>query len=103
MKSVHWLGLGTDNLVHVKTDEFGRIICTDLEEKIVSAIHQNKRPFYVNATAGTTVMGAFDDLNAIADICLKYNLWLHVDVRLSYENIFDFLLVTICRPVSVEV
>lgn len=36
---------------------------------------------YVNATAGTTVYGAFDPINAIADICEKYNMWLHVDVR----------------------
>lgn len=56
------------------------MIAKDLEDKIQSTINQNKQPFYVNATAGTTVMGAFDDLNSIADICLKYNLWMHVDV-----------------------
>ena len=34
----------------------------------------------VNATAGTTVMGAYDPLNDIADVCQRNgNVWLHVD------------------------
>uniref|UniRef100_A0A8C9F716 Glutamate decarboxylase 2 n=1 Tax=Pavo cristatus TaxID=9049 RepID=A0A8C9F716_PAVCR len=36
-------------------------------------------PFLVSATAGTTVYGAFDPLIAIADICKKYKIWMHVD------------------------
>lgn len=85
---MHWLGIGTDYLIYVKTDNFGRMIPEDLEDKILLTINQNKRPFYVNATAGTTVMGAFDDLNSIADVCLKYNLWMHVDVRTLYVTRF---------------
>ena len=30
---------------------------------------------------GTTVLGAFDPLDPIADICEKYNCWFHIDVR----------------------
>lgn len=37
-------------------------------------------PFLVSATSGTTVLGAFDPLEAIADVCQRHGLWLHVDV-----------------------
>jgi glutamate/tyrosine decarboxylase-like PLP-dependent enzyme len=35
------------------------------------------------------VFGAFDDLNAIADVCEKYNLWLHVDACLGGSAILS--------------
>jgi len=36
-------------------------------------------PFFVNCTAGTTVMGAFDPINDIANICQDHNIWMHID------------------------
>ncbi|XP_036326244.1 cysteine sulfinic acid decarboxylase-like [Rhagoletis pomonella] len=92
IKAAHWLGLGADNCVVVKTNEYGQMLPTDLEAKIVKAQEAGHEPFFVNATAGTTVLGAFDDLNATADVCEKYGLWLHVDAclggsaLLSYQN-----------------
>ena len=52
---------------------------SDLIEKIEEAIQRGEKPFYVCATAGTTVVGAFDPINQIADVCETYDLWLHVD------------------------
>lgn len=34
----------------------------------------------VVGTAGTTVGGAYDSIEDLADICEKHKLWLHVDV-----------------------
>lgn len=51
--------------------------CT--ESEILRAKFEGALPFMVSATAGTTVLGAFDPLEAIADICEKYNCWFHVD------------------------
>ena len=57
----------------------------DLELKVLQAKVKNKVPFYVSATSGTTVLGAFDPIPEIAAICKKYNLWLHIDV-IPYSN-----------------
>uniref|UniRef100_A0AAX7SRF0 Glutamate decarboxylase 1a n=1 Tax=Astatotilapia calliptera TaxID=8154 RepID=A0AAX7SRF0_ASTCA len=73
------LGFGTDNVILLSTDERGRVIPADLEAKILDAKQKGYVPLFVNATAGSTVYGAFDPINEIADICEKYNLWLHVD------------------------
>ncbi|XP_033624948.1 glutamate decarboxylase 1-like isoform X2 [Asterias rubens] len=73
------LGIGTDNVVYVDTDVRGKMKMEDLENKIQQAIARGDKPFFVNATAGTTVLGAFDPINAVADICEKYDLWMHVD------------------------
>lgn len=34
----------------------------------------------VIATAGTTVGGAYDPINKIADVTEKHKIWLHIDV-----------------------
>ncbi|XP_014291048.1 glutamate decarboxylase isoform X2 [Halyomorpha halys] len=72
-------GLGTDNCVEVPSDERGRMIPRELERLIVERKSKGQIPFFVNCTSGTTVLGAFDPINDIADICEKYKLWLHID------------------------
>uniref|UniRef100_A0A8C2JBT3 Glutamate decarboxylase 1 n=1 Tax=Cyprinus carpio TaxID=7962 RepID=A0A8C2JBT3_CYPCA len=73
------LGFGTENLILLRTDERGRVIPADLENKVIDAKQKGFVPMFVNATAGSTVYGAFDPINEIADICEKYSMWLHVD------------------------
>ncbi|KAM4689211.1 glutamate decarboxylase 1-like [Discoglossus pictus] len=78
-KAAAVLGIGTDNAIAIKCDERGKMIPSDLEKKILQAKEEGYVPLYVNATAGTTVYGAFDPLSNIADICEKYGIWMHVD------------------------
>ena len=40
-------------------------------------------PLFVCCTAGTTVYGAWDPIDKIADICERHRIWLHVDVWLK--------------------
>ncbi|XP_018521284.1 acidic amino acid decarboxylase GADL1 isoform X2 [Lates calcarifer] len=78
-KAAALLGVGTKNVYVVPSDNRGKMISSALEEQIKTAKSEGAVPFMVNATAGTTVLGAFDPIEEIADICEKYNLWLHVD------------------------
>uniref|UniRef100_A0AAQ5ZAF2 Glutamate decarboxylase 2 n=1 Tax=Amphiprion ocellaris TaxID=80972 RepID=A0AAQ5ZAF2_AMPOC len=61
------------------SNQIGKMIPADLERRILEAKQKGFVPFFVSATAGTTVYGAFDPLIAISDICKKYNIWMHVD------------------------
>lgn len=78
-KSAAVLGIGSENVIVVKCDERGKMDPAELEACITAAKAQGGVPFYVNATAGTTVYGAVDPINAIADVCQRHALWLHVD------------------------
>lgn len=76
-------GLGTDNCIMIQSDEVGRMIPSELEKAIVERKGLGQIPFFVTATVGTTVLGAFDPIQEIADICEKHGLWLHIDVSVS--------------------
>lgn len=78
-KSVELLGLGSDNLRFIPVNEQYQIDVQALRETIEKDIAAGHTPFCVMATAGTVKTGAFDDLNALADICEEFDLWLHVD------------------------
>ena len=78
-KAAQMLGFGSSAVWAVPVDRQGRMIASELESLVQQALRENRTPFYVNSTAGTTVMGSFDPFNDIAAICKKYNLWFHVD------------------------
>lgn len=78
-KMASFLGIGSDNVYIVKTDNRGRMDIIHLVENVERALAEGGVPFMVSATAGTTVMGAFDPLEDIADVCEKYGMWFHVD------------------------
>ena len=67
------------------------MIPEELEKLVVFHKSQGHLPFFVNATTGTTVYGAFDPIPEIADICEKHHIWLHIDVRIMQICIFSIL------------
>uniref|UniRef100_A0A672M7A3 Cysteine sulfinic acid decarboxylase n=1 Tax=Sinocyclocheilus grahami TaxID=75366 RepID=A0A672M7A3_SINGR len=88
-KAAAFLGIGTDNVFIVQVDESGSMRPEDLEVKIVQAKSQDAVPFFVNATAGTTVQGAFDPLNRIAEISERNGMWMHVDAAWGGSVLFS--------------
>ncbi|ERL93380.1 cysteine sulfinic acid decarboxylase [Dendroctonus ponderosae] len=78
-KLASFLGLGTENVHLVNTNSQGKMDPDHLEQLINTSLENGERPFMVSSTAGTTVIGAFDPIEKLADICKKNNMWLHVD------------------------
>ena len=78
-KNASFSGIGKGNVRYIKSDSFGCLDLIILEKTIKSDLKKGYIPFYINATAGTTVLGAFDNIKEISKISKKYNLWLHVD------------------------
>lgn len=72
-------GVGMHNVEPVECDSRGRMCPQALKAKVRELKARGDLPFFVQATAGTTVLGAFDPLEDIAEVCRAEDLWLHVD------------------------
>ncbi|MBE2277126.1 MAG: aminotransferase class I/II-fold pyridoxal phosphate-dependent enzyme [Rhodobacteraceae bacterium] len=73
------MGCGTSDIHYVAVDEALRMSMPALRAAIAKDRAAGRKPLMVVATAGSTNTGAADPLNAIADICQKEGLWMHVD------------------------
>ncbi len=78
-KAVELLGLGSEALRVLPTNEAFQIELKSLKLKISDDRKKGYLPFCVIGAAGTTNTGSVDDLNALADLCQKEKLWFHVD------------------------
>ena len=78
-KNAAFSGVGRENVRYIPTNKKGEIDPQKLERSIEEDIRKGAIPTMVNLTAGTTVMGAFDPIRSISDICKKHGVWLHID------------------------
>ncbi|KAF2175043.1 PLP-dependent transferase [Zopfia rhizophila CBS 207.26] len=78
-KAAQMFGLGSSAVISVPVDKDGKMITAELDKLVQKSKDAGEVPFFVNATAGTTVLGSFDPMDEISSICKKHNLWLHVD------------------------
>jgi len=73
------LGLGRAGVRQIPVDAVFRMQADGLADAIAEDRRAGWRPFCVVATVGTTSTTSIDPVPAIADICARENLWLHVD------------------------
>ncbi len=73
------LGIGQDGFRAIPADDAFRMDAAALGRAITEDRAAGFTPFAVTATAGTTSTTSVDPIPAIADICEREALWLHVD------------------------
>jgi glutamate decarboxylase len=78
-KAANLYGLGSKNVISVPVDIDGRIIPSDFERLVKESKERGETPFFLNATAGTTVHGSYDPFAPLSSICRAHNLWMHID------------------------
>jgi len=72
-------GVGAQGVRRIPTDTDFRLLPGALSEAIARDRDDGAVPFCVVATAGTTSSTSVDPLAAIAELCAREGLWLHVD------------------------
>ncbi|KAJ4291174.1 Glutamate decarboxylase 2 [Kalmusia sp. IMI 367209] len=88
-KAAQMFGLGSKNVIAVPIDDHGRMIPSELERLVKESKEKGETPFFVNATAGTTVLGSFDPFTALSTICKEHKLWFHIDGSWGGSVIFN--------------
>jgi len=88
-KSTGLLGLGRKALRRVEVNDRFQLDPAKLETMIQRDRAAGHYPFCVVATAGTTNSGIVDDLVAVAQVCRRQHLWLHVDGAYGAAAVFS--------------
>jgi glutamate/tyrosine decarboxylase-like PLP-dependent enzyme len=78
-KALRTLGLGSGCVRAIPIDRAYRMEVEPLVAAIERDLAAGVEPAIVIAQAGSVNTGACDPLEAVADICEQYGLWLHVD------------------------
>lgn len=88
-KNANMMGIGRRRVRMIEVDDRGRMRPDALEAAIRADVEAGATPFMINATSGTTVLGAFDPLEELADLAERYGVWLHVDGCLGASAILS--------------
>lgn len=88
-KAATTIGLGSAAVVTIPVDSTGSMDPAALRNAVLDARQANRTPLYVNATAGTTVLGSYDPFEAVATVCREFGMWLHIDASWGGPVVFS--------------
>jgi aromatic-L-amino-acid decarboxylase len=79
VRAAELLGIGSNHVRALPIDERRRLRPDAVAQAIDVDMAAGIVPVAVVATAGTTLTGAVDPIDALADVCGRRGVWLHVD------------------------
>ncbi|MBO6607197.1 pyridoxal phosphate-dependent decarboxylase family protein [Psychroserpens sp.] len=85
-KALRIAGLSEAQLRYIPLDEGLRLSISHLERAIIDDKANGLKPFFINASLGTTNTGAIDPIENIGEIAKKHHIWFHVDA--AYGGFF---------------
>lgn len=88
-KAISMIGLSTNNIAIIDSNEHFQIDPSKTEEKIIKLRNKGLKPFVISATSGSTSTGSFDNLAELTRIASEHDLWLHVDAAHGGSLIFS--------------
>jgi len=88
-KGADYLGFGKESVVEVKSDKEGKIIIPELINVIEAEMEKGRIPLMLVGIAGSTALGAYDNLELLGNVASKYNLWFHVDAAYGGSLLFS--------------
>lgn len=83
-KALEVMGHGSDCISQIPVNHQSQMDIAALEMAIQEDRAAGLAPLAIVGTAGSVGVGAYDDLNAIADVATAQNIWMHVDAAFGF-------------------
>lgn len=83
------LGMGRSAVVHIKSDDLGRMCPEALYRQLLEDMDKQIVPVAIVANAGSTATGCIDPLSKMGEIARKFGIWFHVDGAYGLPGILD--------------
>ncbi len=88
-RSAGVLGLGRRSVEIIPCDRYGRMLVSELANKLNEHKNTGKCQVAIVANAGTTNRGMLDPLLEIGELAKEYNIWYHIDGAYGLPAVLD--------------